>query len=268
MIVNYKNYPVLKFMKNLKGAMLPLEWKIIQDDIISAHDSLKFHECKVTKLSDSFHQSITGAFSKMVGDNIWSQSINETATILDFKMLGINDKFSIQYRVGECENGFYNDLEYYLFFKDSLVVFRSNGKIAASSDITYLFNNFFNHYNLKHNNKNDFLSEIGKYITTTLIGYLNFIKYAEIETKILLPKSKEGKTIKCKYINQTDHKITYLNSTWFTNLVKSDAFKVSGHFRLQPCHDENGLPTKKLIWISDFVKNGYTAPARKLKNNL
>lgn len=95
-----------------------------------------------------------------------------------------------------------------------------------------------------------------------------FKKYAEVETKILPPKSKQGKTIKCKYINQTDYQITYLNSTWFTNLVKSDAFKVSGHFRLQPCHDENGLPTKKLIWISDFVKSGYTAPARKLKETI
>lgn len=95
-----------------------------------------------------------------------------------------------------------------------------------------------------------------------------FRKYADVETKLLQPKSKIGSGIKCKYINQTDYQITCLNSTWFTNLVKSDAFKVSGHFRLQPCHDENGLPTKKLIWISDFMKSGYTAPARKLKETI
>lgn len=90
----------------------------------------------------------------------------------------------------------------------------------------------------------------------------NFIKYAEIETKFLSPKSK-SKDIKCKYINETKSNIEILDSKWFTTLVKSDAFKVSGHFRLQPCGFE--MKERKLIWISDFIKTGYTAPARKIK---
>jgi len=55
-----------------------------------------------------------------------------------------------------------------------------------------------------------------------------------------------------------------LDSKWFTTLVKSDAFHVRGHFRLQP-KKKDGEWTKELIWINDFQKEGYTAPARRLQ---
>lgn len=92
--------------------------------------------------------------------------------------------------------------------------------------------------------------------------FLLFQKFAQIEIKHLSSGQKE-KSIDCKYINETKTNVQFLNSTWFTTLVKSDAFKVRGHFRLQPCGE--GLKDRKLIWISDFMKDGYTAPARKLK---
>ena len=98
--------------------------------------------------------------------------------------------------------------------------------------------------------------------TKTLLATLNFIKYADIEVKFL-PAKKTIKDIKCKYVNDTDSTIQYLDSTWFTTLVKSDEFKVRGHFRLQP-KKKKGEWTKELIWINDFLKTGYTAPARKL----
>lgn len=97
---------------------------------------------------------------------------------------------------------------------------------------------------------------------STIICFNMFKKYAEVETKILLPNSKT-KGILCKYVNQTKLKLTYLDSTWFTNLVKSSGFNVRGHFRLQPMK-KNGEWTKELIWISEFEKTGYTAPARKI----
>lgn len=92
---------------------------------------------------------------------------------------------------------------------------------------------------------------------------LLFKKYAKVETEYL-PANKKVKGFNCKYVNQTNANITILDSKWFTNLVKSDAFKVRGHFRLQP-KKANGEWTKELIWINEFIKDGYTAPARKLK---
>lgn len=90
---------------------------------------------------------------------------------------------------------------------------------------------------------------------------LNFIKYAEIETKYL-PANKKVQGIKCKYINETNSNVKILDSTWFTELVKSDAFKVRGHLRIQPIKKE-GVWTKKLIWIKDFEKSGYNRKAGK-----
>jgi hypothetical protein len=91
-----------------------------------------------------------------------------------------------------------------------------------------------------------------------------FKSYADIETKTIFPNSKV-KDFHCKYVNDTRLKLTYLDSKWFTNLVKSEGFSVRGHFRLQP-KKKNGEWTKELIWINDFEKTGYTAPARMIKN--
>jgi len=86
-----------------------------------------------------------------------------------------------------------------------------------------------------------------------------FKTYASVETKHL-PAKSIVKDVNCKYINETDISITHLDSTWFTNLIKSDAFKVRGHFRLQPIK-KDGKWTRELIWINEFKKNGYTRKA-------
>lgn len=91
-----------------------------------------------------------------------------------------------------------------------------------------------------------------------------FIKYAEVETRHLKPGQRDV-GVECKYVNDTKVPINLLDSKWFTTLVKSDAFKVRGHFRLQPCGE--GMKDRKFIWINDFVKDGYTAPARKLSHS-
>lgn len=88
-----------------------------------------------------------------------------------------------------------------------------------------------------------------------------FIKYAEVETKTVLGKSK--RRFGDPYRNDTDFPITHLDSKWFTNIVRSEGFSVRGHFRLQP-KKINGEWTKELIWIADFEKNGYTSKAKIL----
>lgn len=96
----------------------------------------------------------------------------------------------------------------------------------------------------------------------TYLFCMLFKKYAPVETKFI-PAHKKVKDFNCKYVNDTNFDISYMDSTWFTNLVKSDAFKVRGHFRLQPCGQ--GFKDKKLIWINDFEKQGYTRQAGKIK---
>jgi len=96
---------------------------------------------------------------------------------------------------------------------------------------------------------------------TGFVEYIHlFLKYAPIETK-LVGANKRVKDFNTKYVNDTDLDVTILDSTWFTTLVKSEGFKVRGHFRLQPYGA--GMKEKRLIWIKDFDKHGYTRIAKK-----
>lgn len=108
------------------------------------------------------------------------------------------------------------------------------------------------------------VGDITAVITKIILATELFINYAEIEKKEVQPSRQiwEGPT--CLYNNKTKSPITVIDSTWFTHLVSSGAFKVSGHYRLQPYG--HGLTKKKLIWINDFEKTGYTRKA-KIESN-
>lgn len=91
-----------------------------------------------------------------------------------------------------------------------------------------------------------------------------FYQFAEVETKILPPRSRV-KNVLCKYVNETQSTVKILDIRHFTTLYQQNGFPVRGHFRWQPCGE--GLKDRKLIWINEFQKEGYTAPARKLSQS-
>lgn len=88
-----------------------------------------------------------------------------------------------------------------------------------------------------------------------------FEQFSEIQTQTI-PANGKLQTISCKYSNDTNSKIKMLDIRHFTTIKNDQEFPVRGHFRWQP-HGE-GSKDRKLIWINDFMKDGYTAPARKL----
>lgn len=92
-----------------------------------------------------------------------------------------------------------------------------------------------------------------------------FKQVAEVETKVLPPK--EGmKWISCKYSNPNKKAVRIIDSTYFTTLIKTGSFKVRGHFRFQACGE--GMKDRKVIWVNDFEKSGYTREAKKLKEEV
>jgi hypothetical protein len=104
-------------------------------------------------------------------------------------------------------------------------------------------------------------SEAPHHIISQLVYLVGFLKFCEIETKVLKPKEKlREKGV--RYFNETKSNIEILDSTWFTNLVVSGSFNVEGHFRWQPYGP--GLSMKKLIWINEFKKQGYTRKAKAI----
>jgi hypothetical protein len=62
--------------------------------------------------------------------------------------------------------------------------------------------------------------------------------------------------------NETKYAVEILDSTWFTTIIRSEGFRVGGHFRMEPYGP--GMAQKKLIWIEPFEKTGYTRKARIL----
>jgi hypothetical protein len=97
------------------------------------------------------------------------------------------------------------------------------------------------------------------FLMSTLI--LPFLEFAECETKIINSKHARRTVVgKDKYVTDIPLNIKVVDSNWFTTIVRSEGFNVSGHFRLQPVGAERSQ--RKLVWIKDFEKHGYTKRAR------
>lgn len=115
------------------------------------------------------------------------------------------------------------------------------------------------------NNQKIFLWEEWKDKETTfiaeLVKMLTFLKYCPLETKLVKAGRKERHCGE-KVLNETKVDIEYLDSTWFTTIIRSEGFGVQGHFRWQPCGPNNS--ERKLIYIAPFEKQGYTRKAKVL----
>lgn len=92
-----------------------------------------------------------------------------------------------------------------------------------------------------------------------LLNILLFKKYADIET-VFVPAGETKDLNEARYKNQSKEDITVLDCRWFTNIVRTEGFAVSGHFRLQPHGEQRSK--RKLVWINEFQKDGYTHTAK------
>lgn len=59
--------------------------------------------------------------------------------------------------------------------------------------------------------------------------------------------------------------IRIIDSSYFTTTIRSGEFDVNGHWRMQVCGEK--MLKRKLIWISDFIKHGYTKKSVISLNN-
>jgi hypothetical protein len=91
--------------------------------------------------------------------------------------------------------------------------------------------------------------------------FLPFLEFAESETKIINAKTgHRAKIGKEKYVTDIPYDIEIVDSNWFTTSIRTEGFGVTGHFRLQPVGEAR--QGRKLIWIADFQKHGYTKRAK------
>lgn len=83
-------------------------------------------------------------------------------------------------------------------------------------------------------------------------------KYGQVDIETVTRNGKiRSSVLNDKAINETGIDVKVLDSRWFTTICRDEGFLVSGHFRLQPCKDEQGEWTRKLIYINPYAKHGY-----------
>lgn len=210
---------------------------------------------KIQYISDPFHKAYVAALSKL-GSVIDAEPINESGTFISRSTPSETNTIFYDIRT-EGKGKDFNIVAVIFFFnkhtnsdKPALAIYiQKNSK----GDKEYISET-------AHKNGCDSMSVIADIFTLIL-----FMKYCELQTKEILP-NKKAFHVNCKYVNETNHKIEILDSTWFTTITRSEGFMVGdetgGFLRLQPCGP--GLTKKKLIWIWPFEKEGYTRTAKML----
>ena len=103
------------------------------------------------------------------------------------------------------------------------------------------------------------IAALNNYVSSILCT-LYFINNCEIEVKEIKAKEKTHFNNE-KYLNETTFNITVLDCRWFTDLVRNIPFNVKGHYRWQVHGERN--QKRKLKWIEEFEKHGYTRRATK-----
>lgn len=94
-----------------------------------------------------------------------------------------------------------------------------------------------------------------------VLTLLAFMQYAETE-KVYIENGQKRKYEKETYSNASGYRVRLVDSRWIREIIRTEGFKVKGHFRLQP-HKVNGEWTRKLIYIEEFEKHGYHRRAQK-----
>ena len=240
MKISYRTHPVCKI---LEGDYLELNCKESdRDEMLNHCESLRNHE--TIYLTRPFLDAAINSQNKLMRNDLIGEIPSTNIIIISPKKKAI-----------------------FVSIKNNKNNKEITGKVATVSTVSKMYSNVFIGYGDEPPHSNLFRFDKAQTPKELFASFLIilFKKYAQVETKYL-PANKTTKDINCKYVNETSSNITILDSKWFTTLVKSDAFKVRGHFRLQP-KKKDGEWTKELIWINDFTKDGYTAPARILNNN-
>jgi len=110
-------------------------------------------------------------------------------------------------------------------------------------------------------NQNDYRND--KYFLE-FIKLLIFTEYSELEEVTLMPNQSKGNKKEGKIYNDSNKNFIIVDSTWNKIIIRTEKFGVSGHLRLQPIGKNRN--DRKLIYISEYLKNGYTKQARQNEN--
>ena len=101
-------------------------------------------------------------------------------------------------------------------------------------------------------------------VTIMTLLQILFKNFTESETKILEgvgTSTKKAIINGQKHLNNTKCPVTIIDSRWYTEIIRTEGFRVRGHFRKQ--RYGKGMSKVKLKYIKPFKKNGYHRKAKQ-----
>jgi hypothetical protein len=262
MRINYKNWPMLKYLENFdKVAELNenKDWFNQYDKSKAIFFSRQFFSGDIFIIRKTFEKD-----AKRNRVKLWNLFIQElwgnNSHDVNFNHRGIMlfDKVIVYYNLSLNPKILTVDV-----FNPSGAFYGHAHCLDSNEENDLIVHTTVNPYFNKIKESDEFLEFLPSLLQHVII-FMLFKQFSNVETKHLCPNEKYvNKKLGHKDLNETDLSITILDSTWYTNLIRSEGFKVSGHPRLQPCKID-GEWTYKLIWINEFMKHGYTRTAKKL----
>lgn len=97
-----------------------------------------------------------------------------------------------------------------------------------------------------------------------VMSFILFYNFTEAETHIIhgteTGQSRRLKLNDEKFLNETPNNIEIIDITYFTKLIRTGEFGVSGHFRVQNFGPANS--EAKIIFVESYKKTGYTRGAK------
>ena len=253
--ISYRKYPVLEILKNNSFNSLRLAPDEYKDFPLEAREQVKRQLLEASKLknvtsvSSTFIKGAERSISKLITLLKEDYSSKEAILLIDERLVVYSNK--------QTPEGFVASL--LILGKSGNIMLSGVAKMGPTGGFINMYATDFYIKGLDASMRASDKSQIFAVAACQTDMLLLFKKYAQVE----IVESKARTKIHahgCKYLNETDLDIEYLDSKWFTSLVNSQGFKVGGHFRLQPKKKE-GEWTKELIWINDFEKKGYNRKA-------
>lgn len=259
MRVSFKTHPALKFFLKGDKTVVSIDrpfWEIQYIEMIdSVWGKLKKYSGEVTVISNSFIEATAKAGKTLaplavdVLTDLNQELFIEGIYIVGQHICYINVKKEIGKKDHEIESITIESkrgciVAHVKSFGDKIIFYTCLG-----------IENEFKTYNK--------IKDAVYFFCNSCILFYLFKHYSSVETKDVAAHKKEYISGEKKPIyNELDRRILYLDSFWFTELVRSEGFSVRGHFRLQP-KKKNGEWTKELIWVDTFLKHGYHRRAQK-----
>lgn len=142
-----------------------------------------------------------------------------------------------------------------------LIIPIHNDRITQATD-QYHMKGYETEYGWDYSEKEgrDWYGKIHDYV----MSFILFYNFTEAETHVVhgidTGQSRRLKLNDEKFLNETPNNIEIIDVTYFTKLIRTGEFGVTGHFRVQ--HFGTGNSEAKIIFVDSYKKAGYTRGAK------